>query len=325
VSRIKTIEYKGKDHGHFDEEWLAHKGCSEWWYTTGVFNDENGKMYSWQCTLIKTHILFLRPFVIMLALTDFETGKHRYYQNITLSSKKVHITEEGVGFGDVFNVTREKDGMHFSVHHKSFMLDLILNYGKGAVWHCDNGLLQMGIPHQKQQTLYYSYTNMPTSGIMTLDGKEYKVKGKSWFDKQGGTYEMKNRLCMWEWFSLRFHDDEEMMLFSFPHVDYRDGTYIHANGEYSRLNSYSVEPLDFVYPDGKTKYSNSWKITVPGYKDEEYTVTPLMEGQMNIGYYEQLAEITNKEGKQVGLCFVELLPGVYNEKYPDTVFSKVEV
>ncbi len=53
-----------------------------------------------------------------------------------------------------------------------------------------------------------------------------------------------------------------------------------------------------------------------------YVVKPLMEGQMNLGYYELLAGIWDEAEKQVGLCFVELLPGVYNEKFPDTVFKR---
>jgi hypothetical protein len=46
---------------------------------------------------------------------------------------------------------------------------------------------------------------------------------------------------------------------------------------------------------------------VPGLKDEQYTITPLTSGQLNIAYYEQLAEITDANGHSVGMCVVELL------------------
>ncbi len=88
------------------------------------------------------------------------------------------------------------------------------------------------------------------------------------------------------------------------------------------LNDYTISPTDFVYPDGKTKYSCGWKITVPSLKAERYAVKPLMEGQMNLGYYELLAGIWDETEKQVGLCFVELLLGVYNEKFSDTVSKR---
>ena len=44
----------------------------------------------------------------------------------------------------------------------------------------------------------------------------------------------------------------------------------------------------------------------------------------NLAYFEQLAGIYDPAEQQVGLCFVELLPGVYNEKVsPALLFKKV--
>ena len=37
-----------------------------------------------------------------------------------------------------------------------------------------------------------------------------------------------------------------------------------------------------------------------------------MDGQINLAYYELLADIVNPKGEKVGYCFVELLPGVRN-------------
>ena len=322
MSKLKKIRYSGARHGSFDDEWGIHKNCSEWWYATGYFHDISEKLYSYQITLLRIKLLFLRPYVVMLALTDFDNKKHYYYQDITLSDKKAAIDEAGVRFGNAVIVKKSMEHMRLSAWREDFGFDLTLDYGKGAVWHCDNGLLRMGINKPQHTTVYYSYTNMPTNGAIMLNGESKTVTGKSWFDKQGGTYDIKNRQCMWEWFSLRFFDDEEIMLFSFPQSDYQDGTYIRADGSYQRLTGYTITPERFVYPDGKTKYSAQWNIFLRGIKDERYTVTPIMEGQMNMGYYELLADINNAEGRRVGLCFAELLPGVYNKKYPTTIFSK---
>jgi predicted secreted hydrolase len=213
--------------------------------------------------------------------------------------------------------------MILTARHKDFSLDLQLDYGKGAFWHCDNGVLRMGLDAPKESTIYYSYTNMPTTGTMILNGKKTAVNGKSWFDKQCGTYHLLNRMTHWEWFSLRFFDDEEMMLFTFPQSNYQDGTYISKDGTANRLTDYTVKPLDFVTSNGN-KYSTGWTLSVTGLKEEEYTITPLMKGQVNLGYYEQLAWIYNHNGEKVGVCFVELLPGVYNEKFSMMLFKKVE-
>ena len=100
----------------------------------------------------------------------------------------------------------------------------------------------MGLDDPKERTYYWSYTNLVTTGQLTLEGKTYQVSGKSWFDKQGGTYTLTKRWTNWEWFSLRFFDNEEIMLFSFPQDDYQDGTYIEKSGKYRRLNDYRHQP-----------------------------------------------------------------------------------
>ena len=52
---------------------------------------------------------------------------------------------------------------------------------------------------------------------------------------------------------------------------------------------------------------------LPGIKDEVFTITPKMDGQLNLAYYELLADAIDINGNIVGFCVVELLPGVYSE------------
>ena len=192
MAKFNQISYKGRSHGNFDEEWGLHRGCSEWWYATGYFHDDAGALYSFQFTVLRVHVSALYPYLIMLALTDFSTGRHEYFQNAQLSSNGVVIGPDTVGYGELAQVRKEETGMVLTVRHKNFSLDLRLDYGKGAVWHCDHGFLQMGLSGAKQTTTYYSYPNMPTSGTLTLNSKAVNVKGKTWFDKQGGPYSLLN-------------------------------------------------------------------------------------------------------------------------------------
>ena len=83
-------------------------------------------------------------------------------------------------------------------------------------------------------------------------------------------------------------------------------------GTTRRLNAYTIEPLGFTEAGGK-KFSCGWKVEMPGTKGAVYTIVPKIGGQMNLFYYELLADVKDKDGKDVGYCVVELLPGVYNE------------
>jgi predicted secreted hydrolase len=199
---------------------------------------------------------------------------------------------------------------------QGYNLDIILEAKKEPVWHCDNGKLKMGIlDDPKQITYYFSFTNLVLNGKLNLDGVDHIVKGKAWYDKQGGTYSLTNYRTNWEWFSFRFFNDEELMLFYFPQSEYKDGTYIKENGDYQRINNYIIEPLGFILEE-KTKYNFSygWKITIPQLKGVEFTLKPKTHGQFNVFFYELIADVFDKNGDLIGYCFVELLPGARNKK-----------
>ncbi len=313
---MKNIQYttsRGVPHQSMEEEFLCHKNGSEWWYCTGFINDESGKLFSFQFTLARVRIYHMQMNILMTALTDFETKKHHYAQYPIFFGKNVNISSEKVGFNDIAEMKFLGKELGLSMKDQDYSLSLKFEAVKSPVWHCEDGMLKMGVDDPKERTYYWSYTNLAVSGKLMLENKEYRVTGKAWFDKQGGTYTLTSRWTNWEWFSLRFFDGEEVMLFSFPQDDYRDGTYIEKTGNYRRLNDYAITPLGFTEAGGK-KFSCGWKVEMKGIKNEQYTIIPKMDGQLNLFYFELLADVKDKDGRNVGYCVVELLPGVYNEK-----------
>ncbi len=318
---MKEIKYDIDQLKDFDTEWLLHKKCSEWWYSTSILKDTNNNLYSCQYTFLRMRLFpFLKPYILMSAITDFKNKQHYYVQNFTLSTRNIEIDRSKV-VSKKASVIKLKDHMMLHSEGDNFAFDLMLDYGKGPYWHCDHGKLYMGIENEKQTTLYYSYTNMPTTGTIILNGEEIKVTGTTWFDKQGGTFNFMDIRTHWEWFSMRFYDHEEIMLFNFPRQNYSDGTYIKSNQTSSRLNHYNMKPIRFIEKDGY-KFSCGWELHIPEIKDEYYRIIPIMEGQMNLAYFEQLCYIYDQHNNEVGMCFVELLPGVYNEKIDGKLLLK---
>jgi predicted secreted hydrolase len=311
---MKNIQYTtslGVPHGSMQQEFLCHWKCPEWWYTTGYMTDEIGNLFTYQFTLGKISIYGLKLHIFMTAVTDFQTGVHHYAQRAIFFDKDILITADRVGVDGSSTMTFGEGKLGLDMQGKDYSLVLDMQAVKSPVWHADEGVLKMGI--NDHFTFYWSYTNLAVCGKLMLNGKEHKVTGKGWFDKQGGPYNPLDRRTSWEWFSLRFFDNEEIMLFSFPQDDYRDGTFIDKSGKRSRLNDYRIEPLGFTEAGG-FKFSDGWKVELKGIKDEEYTIVPKIDGQLNLFFFEQLADIIDKKGKVVGFCFVELLPGVYNTK-----------
>lgn len=312
---MKARKYNLGTHGTFEEEWGLHRKCSEWWYTTGMLRAANGDTYGFQYTLVKNRVFGIEMWLAMEALTDIQTGKHYYSQTFCRGKNKPVVTECVVN-ANKSALTRDENGFDLELCAKDYQIKVRMNADKKPVWHCDNGFLRMGITDkERESTFYYSYTNLSLQGELCLNGKKIPVSGKGWFDKQGGPFSVTNLATHWEWFSLRFFDNEEIMLFSFPQSNYRDGTYIHSDGSYARLNSYRVEDLEYTNANNM-RFSCKWKVTMPGTKNGEYTIIPLVDGQINLAYYELLAGVYDREGKLCGYCFVELLPGVYNKKIP---------
>ncbi len=323
MTNIQYTTSLGVPHQSLEDEFLCHKNGSEWWYCTGFITNEAGKLFSFQFTLARVRIYKMQFHILMTALTDFETKEHNYAQQPIFFGRNVTIKSEKVGLNGAAEMKFNDRELKLNMAGNDYSLSLEMNAVKPPVWHCDNGVLRMGIDDPKEKTYYWSYTNLATSGTLILDSKEHKVSGKAWFDKQGGTYTLTSRWTNWEWFSLRFFDGEEIMLFSFPQDNYQDGTYIQKSGDYQRLNNYDITPLGFTEAGGK-KFSCGWNLEMKGIKDQQYSIIPKMDGQLNLFYYELLADIEDKNGEKVGFCVVELLPGVYNEISPLAAFARVK-
>jgi hypothetical protein len=278
-----------------------------------LVNDENDNLYSYQFVIIKSYLKIVTLWNAQLALTNFSTGSHEFFDDKAKDDKQITIDEKTAKYADIASVVKTEKGMLMMGKADTFSFDFEMDYNKGAFWHCDKGYLLMGSADTDESTLYYSYTNMPTKGTITIDGKKINVTGKTWFDKQGGPFNQASVKTHWEWFSFRFFDEEEIMLFAFPQGEYYDGTYIRQNTA-ERLNNYKIEVKKIIEVDG-LKFSSGWDITMPGIKDEKYSLIPILDTQRNGMYFEQVSEVFNASGEKVGYCVVELLPGARNEHF----------
>ena len=317
-----SIQYTpgvGIPHRSFEEEFLSHDKCSEWWYCTGYLRgDTENRIFGYQFTLAKVRLLGLKFHLLICSVTDFAAQKHYNIQTPIFFSKDVTANNQLIAVGSHIRVELSPNA-HSSMGHMrlhmeggSFALDTEMDAVKPPVWHCDDGVLEMGVQGvPKERTYYYSFTNLATTGTLVLNGQTYAgLRGKTWFDRQGGTYTLTKNEASWEWLSLRSFDNSEAMLFAFPQTGYQDGTRIAFDGSYHRLNDYHVEPHRIITYN-KMKFSCGWTLTMEG---KTYTLEPLADGMFNVFFFELLAAVKDESGRMVGYCFVELSPGARNKK-----------
>jgi hypothetical protein len=327
MGKIKYTKGIGLPTTTFDDVFLTHKKNGEWWYCTGYLKNESGGLFGYQFTLAKVRFFGIGFNMLICSVTDIKNQKHYNIQLPIFFKKGITTNETLLEVKDSARVEfspnefSSKGKMKLHIESGDFCLDVDLDALKAPVWHCDNGVLQMGIQNdEKQRTYYYSFTNIASKGTLTINGQTHNnLVGKSWFDRQGGTYSLANRKCQWEWFSLRFFDDAEAMLFSFPHMNYYDGTYIERDGQYRRMNDYKVAAAKVVTAHNGWQFSSEWNLEMNGKK---YKIIPKIDGMINLFFFELLASIIDENGKEVGYAFVELLPGVRNKSSALNAFKK---
>lgn len=326
MRNIKFTEGTGIPHRSFEEEFLSHNKCSEWWYCTGYLSSKKeNRLFGYQFTLAKVRLVGIKFHILICSVTDFAEQKHYNIQTPLFFSKGITANNQVIAVGDQIRVTLSPNphssmgSMKLHMEGSEFVLDTEMEAVKSPAWHCDDGVLKMGIQdNPKERTYYYSFTNLATTGKLVLKGKEYTdLNGKTWFDRQGGTYSLTKNETSWEWFSLRFFDNSEAMLFAFPQMNYYDGTLIAADGSYRRMNDYKIEATKIIEYNSM-KFSSGWNLTMEGKK---YTLTPMVDGMFNVFFFELLASIRDENENEVGYCFVELLPGARNKKKISDAFK----
>ena len=108
--------------------------------------------------------------IYSIGLTDLQKNSYLFKQTVQLRRKKnIGADSNKVTFGPFTTLSKEEKQLLLNMTTIDFDLDVILQKGKGAFWHCDNGVLAMGLPNDpKQRTVYYSFTNMPSEGKLTI-------------------------------------------------------------------------------------------------------------------------------------------------------------
>ena len=317
ISKNLRIPYNDKIHQNVFDEWAPHVKAHEWWYMTGYISDENNEMYFYQFTIFhgyKYPFQLFEGYALHLGFTDCRSGEHLFFEDINKTSGSVYGDSQRIVFKDN-SICIDPDKI--IIYANSDKLRFILNcdFTKGPVWHGKTGVIIMGHPKlPEERSYYYSYTNMKTRGSIAFKNYENKWtvvtgNGKSWFDKQWGLF---NEFG-WEWFSFRFFDNEEIMLFSFPKTRYKEGTYVNRAGKSVSFDDYKYTVDKWMVFNDK-KIGLGWEVSLP-FKEKKYHVIPVVNDQFNPSeinnYWEGLCNVFNSKKQLVGYCVVETTGSAY--------------
>ncbi len=332
---------------------VATEDYGGWLYFTGALTDaETGDLYGYQFTVFEAKVKQMGGIVLYnvhAAISDVRESAHPFYRYLPLFDGEASKAAQGFDEARAEAFWRYEDP-HTTLTHweesdewvivsahetttgrdaeQTIGMELTLVNDKvDYILHRPDGIAGMGVcTNQDPATMaglsyYYSHPALTTTGTLTIDGGEVRVRGDTWFDHQWGNFQ--NCHVGWDWFSLRLDDGSYLMLFNFKTrdggdlPDLRGLTYIAPDGGVQwRLGAEAatLTPTRWWRSDRYgLRYPLEWLIETPvgafalePYFDEQTMASA--EAMNTINYWEGVMRVRagDHAGSQVGLAYMEL-------------------
>lgn len=323
-----------QDHGsHADYQ-------TEWWYYTGHLMTESGRPFGFQLTFFRRQIVPLGEqkawpshpsswrteniFMAHAAISDI--ADERFYWDEDIARGAAGLA--GVQKGDVIKVFLGQwaaaiapSAHHLTAKADTFSLDIKTTPLKAPTAHGDRGYSRKGV-RPESASCYYSITRLDATGALSVKGRRYKVQGTAWMDHEYSTAPLEPSLVGWDWFSLQFADDTELMLYILRGKEgsgspASSGTFIPSMGPPQHLDreDIQVEVMKrWRSPHSGADYPCRWRIRVPLLQldvavesqlgDQELRLTR----SMRVSYWEGCVKVKGRKASRVieGMGYVEL-------------------
>lgn len=305
----------------------------EWWYFTGNLFAKNGRRFGYQLTVFRNAISPMpiknpsewrtrQIYMAHFALTDIQNKRFHDFERFDRAALGLSgaIAQPFKVWLDTWMVKSEGVDtfpVRLSAVQDDIAVNLSLSRVKPIVLQGDRGLSQKG-EGLGNASYYYSITRMPSIGTVKLGNQTFDVSGLSWMDREWGSGGLGKNVVGWDWFSLQFDDDRELMLYRLRNKDgktnpFNYGTLVTANGSVHKLG---VEDVKIVVEDTWESpathiiYPARWRIMIPS-EHISVQVVPYIHDQelkLSVRYWEGAVSVTGKslDSKITGSGYVEL-------------------
>ena len=246
----------------FPQDHGAHESFkTEWWYFTGNLYDDTGRRFGYQLTFFR---ISLSPqeisrssnwatnqvYMAHLAISDVENREFHAFETINRESMGLAGFDEDIFRVNVENwyIAGQDDGAFpwrlYGVK-EGIELSLTVEPSKEIILQGENGLSRKNLDGNNA-SYYYSITRLTTEGYIEINGTRYNVRGYSWLDREWSTSTLSEEQSGWDWFSLQFDNDTDLMYFQLRNKDgsvypYNEGMIVNPDSSTIRLKTGDVE------------------------------------------------------------------------------------
>ena len=334
--RVPTPDYQPvlpRDYGSHPEHGI------EWWYWVGHLNAvDSGKNFGFQSTIFrlagdpeKSGETQSEPFgnqnlfLVHTALSDLEEEKYIHHERVMREGWQARSSEKTLSLtvGGVKVSLLEKENRHKVVtrYPDGAKLELMFKPSKPLVSFGDRGLSRKGAD-PASVSWYWSYTRLEAKGTLFQNGEEIAVEGIAWMDHEISSSQLGEDLAGWDWTCMQLDDGTELKAYRLRKKDggsdpWSAVYWIDQKGNTEKVyaDSFTWETLDtWTSPKTGLQYPTSVEVSVkhPTNGQQVYQLRPLLDAQEFTGnradnaYWEGACEVLNKDGKRIGLAYLEL-------------------
>lgn len=339
----------------FPEDHSAHPDYEiEWWYFTGILRAPGSlkPQFGYQFTLFRVGLepglapkgpersSFRTRGMVMghAALTHIPSKSHHFAETLrrqsdlfgrfpAYPSKLLGWCQAPTGHPGQWKLFRKGEGFSIEVTSPEFEYRLELSPEKPRIFQGPDGLSRKS-GSEETASLYYSYPRLKTQGELRFGGQTQSLVGTTWMDKEISSGTLGSSQVGWDWFSLRFEDGSDLMLYELRRedqsVDHASGTFVDPEGKvhYLEAKDWKLERLEFWdRPDSKVQYPVAWTLEVPG-RIPRVTIRALVPESENrsrllpgMAYWEGPVSVQGSQGEAFGEGFVEMT-GVGGSRRP---------
>jgi predicted secreted hydrolase len=260
----------------FPQDHGAHPGFrTEWWYVTANLTGADGASYGAQWTLFRQALEpgpeedGWRSQVVWMAHAAATSAQDHLFAE---TFARGGIGQAGVvaqpfnAFIDDWTLAAEDERtFEMTAHGDDFRYALALTSDKPVVLQGEGGWSRKS--PDGQASYYYSQPFFSVDGVLTLHGKDIKVTGRAWMDREWTSQYLAKDQSGWDWFALHLAGGEKLMLFRMrgaKGAPFCSGTWIDANGGAHPLGAESFEltPLEQT-KIGERALPTRWRIKLP--------------------------------------------------------------
>lgn len=281
-----------------------HEYLVEWWYYTGNLKTLQGRPFGFELTFFRQRIIpeykktmpepasswrTDQAWAAHFAISDIQGNSFHQDQLVMRGAMGLAGTKLQ---GDTWNfnvldwrIRIAPQAQKLRAQTEDMAVSFDFTPQKGPILHGHDGYSQKG-SNQTSASCYVSFPRLQGSGKIRLAEQTYQVKGNAWMDHEFSSALLEEGLEGWDWFSLQFSDQTELMFYVLRKKEggmhsASAGTFIDQMGQTLQISSenFSLQVLD-KWPSRRTGivYPSGWRLSISSL-DLQAIVQPRMKNQ----------------------------------------------